>query len=33
MLHDGQVGGEFAREDATQEALLHAAMGRTPSAA
>jgi len=33
MLHDGRVGGEFDRAEATQEALLHAAMGRTSSAA
>jgi D-xylose transport system ATP-binding protein len=29
MLHEGKVGGEFARADATPERLLAAAMGRT----
>jgi len=28
MLHDGRVGGEFARGNFTQEALMHAAMGQ-----
>ena len=28
MLHDGRIGGEFNRGEATQEALLSAAMGR-----
>jgi ABC-type sugar transport system ATPase subunit len=27
MLHEGRVGGEFAREEATQERLMEAAMG------
>jgi len=29
MLHEGRVGGEFSRAEATQEALLAAAMGQT----
>jgi D-xylose transport system ATP-binding protein len=29
MLHDGEVGGLFAKNEATQETLLHAAMGRS----
>ncbi|MDB6126714.1 MAG: D-xylose transporter ATP-binding protein [Verrucomicrobia bacterium] len=29
MLHEGRVGGEFTREEATPEKLLAAAMGRT----
>ena len=33
MLHDGRVGGEFTRAEATPEQLLAAAMGRTPAAA
>jgi D-xylose transport system ATP-binding protein len=34
MLHEGRVGGVFERQDATQERLLAAAMGRpTPKAA
>ena len=28
MLHEGRVGGEFTRAEATQEKLLAAAMGR-----
>ena len=28
MLHEGRIGGEFARADATQEKLMAAAMGR-----
>ncbi len=31
MLHDGEVGGIFSKTEATQEALLHAAMGRNPA--
>ena len=27
MLHEGKIGGEFRREDATPERLLAAAMG------
>jgi len=27
MLHEGRVGGEFARDEATQERLMEAAMG------
>ena len=27
MLHEGRVGGEFARVEATQERLMEAAMG------
>jgi ABC-type sugar transport system ATPase subunit len=27
MLHEGRVGGEFSREQATQERLMEAAMG------
>jgi D-xylose transport system ATP-binding protein len=27
MLHEGRVGGEFSRQEATQEKLLAAAMG------
>ena len=26
MLREGRIGGEFAREEATQEKLMHAAM-------
>ena len=33
MLHEGRVGGEFARADATPERLLAAAMGHQLSAA
>jgi D-xylose transport system ATP-binding protein len=29
MLHDGTIGGEFSRAEATQEKLLAAAMGQT----
>ena len=28
MLHEGKIGGEFSREEATQERLLAAAMGQ-----
>ncbi|MFN0069635.1 MAG: hypothetical protein ACKVYV_18615, partial [Limisphaerales bacterium] len=28
MLHEGRVGGEFRHDEATQERLLAAAMGR-----
>jgi D-xylose transport system ATP-binding protein len=28
MLHEGRVGGEFRQDEATQEKLLAAAMGR-----
>jgi len=27
MLHEGRVGGEFSRSEATQEGLMQAAMG------
>jgi ABC-type sugar transport system ATPase subunit len=27
MLHEGRIGGEFRREEATQERLMEAAMG------
>jgi hypothetical protein len=27
MLHEGRIGGEFTRADATQERLMEAAMG------
>ena len=30
MLHEGRIGGEFTRAEATQERLLAAAMGREP---
>ena len=33
MLHDGEVGGIFSKNEATQEVLLHAAMGRNPATA
>jgi ABC-type sugar transport system ATPase subunit len=26
MLREGRIGGEFTREEATQEKLMHAAM-------
>jgi D-xylose transport system ATP-binding protein len=29
MLHQGRIGGEFTRAEATQEKLLAAAMGQT----
>jgi D-xylose transport system ATP-binding protein len=29
MLHEGRIAGEFTPETATQEALMHAAMGQT----
>ena len=29
MLHEGRIGGEFTRAEATQEKLLAAAMGQT----
>ncbi|MGZ5503616.1 MAG: D-xylose ABC transporter ATP-binding protein, partial [Chthoniobacterales bacterium] len=28
MLHEGRIGGEFTRSEATQEKLLAAAMGQ-----
>ena len=31
MLHEGRIGGEFSREEATPEKLLAAAMGQTSS--
>ena len=31
MLHQGRIGGEFSRAEATPEKLLAAAMGQTPS--
>ena len=33
MLHEGRIGGEFTRPEATPEKLLAAAMGRQLSAA
>jgi D-xylose transport system ATP-binding protein len=33
MLHDGRIGGEFTRGEATQQALLSAAMGLAPGRA
>ncbi|MBI5209799.1 MAG: sugar ABC transporter ATP-binding protein [Elusimicrobia bacterium] len=33
MLHEGAVGGEFRRGEATQEALMAAALGHRPAAA
>jgi D-xylose transport system ATP-binding protein len=33
MLHEGSIGGEFTRAEATQEKLLAAAMGQRPGAA
>ncbi len=32
MLHEGEIGGTFSRQDATPEKLLAAAMGQSPSA-
>jgi hypothetical protein len=32
MLHEGRIGGVFARAEATQERLLAAALGRTVGA-
>jgi D-xylose transport system ATP-binding protein len=32
MLHEGRIGGEFRREEATQERLMEAAMGHVASA-
>jgi D-xylose transport system ATP-binding protein len=31
MLHEGRIGGEFTRAEATPEKLLAAAMGRPPA--
>jgi D-xylose transport system ATP-binding protein len=33
MLHEGRIGGVFQRQEATQERLLAAAMGRSPAEA
>ena len=33
MLHEGQIGGEFTRNEATQERLMEAAMGASGSGA
>ena len=33
MLHEGRIGGEFTRSEATQQALLSAAMGLAPGRA
>ena len=33
MLHEGRIGGEFTRAEATQENLVAAAMGRSAARA
>ena len=32
MLHEGRIGGEFSRTEATQERLMEAAMGQALAA-